>query len=151
MTTRPERWPDVAGRIEGKAHVLPVRVYYEDTDFSGAVYHANYLKFCERARSDALRLAGVRHRDIEGRAGFVVRRLACDFLKPARIDDLLEVETRFIAVAGARLEIEQRVRCREETLFTAEVTVVLVNAKGRPIRVPASMGSALTRLLPGQS
>ena len=53
-----ERWPDLAGRIEGKVHVLPVRVYYEDTDFSGAVYHANYLKFCERARSDCLRLHG---------------------------------------------------------------------------------------------
>ena len=56
-----ERWPDLAGRIEGKCHILPIRVYYEDTDFSGAVYHANYLKFCERARSDCLRLIGIHH------------------------------------------------------------------------------------------
>jgi acyl-CoA thioester hydrolase len=150
-TTRPERWPDVAGRIEGRAHILPVRVYYEDTDFSGAVYHANYLKFCERARSDALRLSGIWHRDVMDENGFVVRRLACDFLKPARIDDLLEVETRFSAVAGARLELEQRIRRGEEMVFTAQVTVALVNGQGRPMRLPASMIKALARLSPNQS
>src|SRR5687768_18530595 len=89
MTTLPEAWPDIAGRIVKGMHVLPVRVYYEDTDFSGAVYHANYLKFCERARSDALRLLGIRHGELEGQLGFVVRHMTCDFLKPARIDDLL--------------------------------------------------------------
>jgi acyl-CoA thioester hydrolase len=151
MTTRPERWPDVAGRIEGDAHILPVRVYYEDTDFSGAVYHANYLKFCERARSDALRLCGVWHREIMDRSGFVVRRLACDFLKPARIDDLLEVETRFNAVVGARLELAQRIKRGDEAVFTAEVTVALVNGQGRPLRVPASMIRALARLRADQS
>ena len=76
-----------------------MRVYYEDTDFSGAVYHANYLKFCERGRSDCLRLLGIHHHEMHGterrRMGFVVRRMDCDFLRPARIDDVLEVETRF--------------------------------------------------------
>ncbi len=108
-----ERWPDLAGRIEGKVHVLPIRVYYEDTDFSGAVYHANYLKFCERARSDCLRLLGIHHSELQGTAGFVVRRMVCDFLKPALIDDLLEVETRFGEFGGARMELNQtREACR---------------------------------------
>jgi acyl-CoA thioester hydrolase len=141
-------WRELAGRLEPQLHVLPVRVYYEDTDFSGAVYHANYLKFCERGRSDCLRLLGIHHHEMhrhesEGRMAFVVRRMICDFLKPARIDDLLEVETRFREMGGARMELEQRVRRADEILFTAQVTVVLVDAAGRPKRFPASMRKAL--------
>ncbi len=141
-------WPDLAGRLEKGRHVLPVRVYYEDTDFSGAVYHANYLKFCERGRSDCLRLLDIHHHEMhwhetEGRMGFVVRRMVCDFLKPARIDDLLEVETRFREMGGARMELEQKVMRGDETLFSAQVTVVLVNAAGRPKRFPRSMAQAL--------
>src|SRR5215212_4840716 len=84
--TMPEaQWPDISGRVEAGLHILPVRVYFEDTDFSGAVYHANYLKFCERARSDCLRLLGIHHGELHEagggkRLGFVVRRLICDFL-----------------------------------------------------------------------
>src|SRR3990170_6674791 len=101
-----ERWPDLAGRIEGKVHVLPVRVYYEDTDFSGLVYHANYLKFCERGRSDCLRLLGVHHHKLKAEAlSFVVRRMVCDFIGPARIDEVLEVESWFVGLSGARMEI----------------------------------------------
>ncbi|MBC8037752.1 MAG: tol-pal system-associated acyl-CoA thioesterase [Rhizobiales bacterium] len=134
----PERWPDLAGRITGGVHVLPVRVYYEDTDFSGAVYHANYLKFCERARSDCLRLLGIHHHRLDG-MGFVVRRMVCDFLKPARIDDLLEVETRFRESAGARVDIRQTVRRAEDVVFSADVTLALVDAEGRPKRLPKAM------------
>lgn len=139
---------EIAGRIAGDHHVLPVRVYYEDTDFSGAVYHANYLKFCERGRSDCLRLLGIHHHEMhwhetEGRMGFVVRRMVCDFLKPARIDDLLEVETRFQEMAGARMELDQKVLRGGETLFSAQVTVVLVDAAGRPKRLPKAMAAAL--------
>lgn len=140
-----EAWPDLAGRSGGGRHVLAVRVYYEDTDFSGAVYHANYLKFCERARSDCLRLLGIHHHRLEG-MGFVVRRMVCEFLKPARIDDLLEVETRFSEMAGARLELEQKVRRGGESLFAARVTVALVDARGRPRRVPRDMAKALALL-----
>lgn len=144
-------WPDLAGRIEEGVHVLAVRVYYEDTDFSGAVYHANYLKFCERARSDCLRLLGIHHGELhwhetERRTGFVVRRMTCDFLKPARIDDLLEVETRFLELAGARMEIGQRVLRFGDLLFQAAVTVALVDGAGRPKRVPASMRGLLRGL-----
>ncbi len=134
-----ERWPDLAGRIAGKVHVLPIRVYYEDTDFSGAVYHANYLKFCERARSDCLRLLGIHHSELHGSASFVVRRMVCDFLKPALIDNLLEVETRFVEFAGARMELVQVARRGSEKLFEAQVTVALVDGKGRPKRLPPEM------------
>lgn len=141
-------WTELAGRIEHGLHVLPVRVYYEDTDFSGAVYHANYLKFCERGRSDCLRLLGIHHHEMhwhetEGRMGFVVRRMLCEFLKPARIDELLEVETRFREMGGARMELEQKVVRRGEVLFAAEVTVALVDASGRPRRFPKAMAEAL--------
>jgi acyl-CoA thioester hydrolase len=134
-----ERWPDLAGRIDGKVHILPIRVYYEDTDFSGAVYHANYLKFCERARSDCLRLLGIHHSELHGTASFVVRRMVCDFLKPALIDNLLEVETRFVELAGARMELIQAVRRADKKLFEAQVTVALVDGQGRPKRLPPEM------------
>lgn len=139
---------NLAGRLEPGLHVLPVRVYYEDTDFSGAVYHANYLKFCERGRSDCLRLLGIHHHEMhwhetEGRMGFVVRRMVCDFLKPARIDDLLMVETRFREMGGARMELEQKVLRQGDLLFSADVTVALVDASGRPKRFPKAMAEAL--------
>jgi acyl-CoA thioester hydrolase len=134
-----ERWPDLAGRIAGGVHVLPIRVYYEDTDFSGAVYHANYLKFCERARSDCLRLLGIHHSELHGTASFVVRHMVCDFLKPALIDNLLEVETCFIEFAGARMELSQRVMRAHEKLFEAQVTVALVDGMGKPKRLPPEM------------
>ena len=134
-----ERWPDLAGRIQGEVHIMPIRVYYEDTDFSGAVYHANYLKFCERARSDCLRLLGIHHSEMHGTASFVVRRMVCDFLKPALIDNLLEVETRFVEFGGARMELVQTVMRIGEKLFEAQVTVALVDGKGKPKRLPPDM------------
>lgn len=147
---RPERWPELAGRIEGKVHVLPVRVYYEDTDFSGLVYHANYLKFCERGRSDCLRLLGVHHHELQAEAlSFVVRRMVCDFIGPARIDEVLEVESRFVEMSGARMEIAQTVTRDGETLFQAAVTAALVDAHGRPTRLPEPVIAALSRLAPG--
>ena len=138
----PEPWPQLGGRITGGVHVLPVRVYYEDTDFSGAVYHANYLKFCERGRSDYLRLLGIHHHLLDDMV-FVVQRMVCDFLKPARIDDLLEVETRFVEQVGARFEISQRVKRATDSLFTAQVTAALVDGRGRPKRLPKEMAAVL--------
>jgi len=147
-----ERWSDIAGRIEAGVHVLPVRVYYEDTDFSGFVYHANYLKFCERGRSDFLRLIGIHHHELHwagsgGSMGFVVRHMVCDFARPARIDDLVEVETRLVALSGARLEIDQRVMRQGELLFSGKVTAALVDAAGRPKRFPPEMAKAIRPLL----
>jgi acyl-CoA thioester hydrolase len=141
-------WPDLAGRFEGDRHVLAVRVYFEDTDFSGAVYHANYLMFCERARSDCLRLLGVHHSELHEagggkRLGFVVRRLICDFLKPAQIDEVLEIETRFEAMGGARLELDQEIKRDEELIFKAKVMVALVDGQGRPQRLPEALIQAI--------
>ena len=147
---RPDRWRELAGRIEGKIHVLPVRVYYEDTDFSGLVYHASYLRFCERGRSDCLRLLGVHHHELQaGGLSFVVRRMVCDFIGPARIDEVLEVGSRFMEMAGARMEIAQTVTRGGEAVFQAAVTAALVDVHGRPRRLPAPVNAALARLAEG--
>ncbi|MFT3987728.1 tol-pal system-associated acyl-CoA thioesterase [Aestuariivirga sp.] len=132
----------LAGEFRDGAHWLPLRVYYEDTDAGGIVYHSNYLKYCERGRTDCLRLRGIHHSRLDGLA-FVVRRMACDFLKPARLDDLLDVETRMIEVGGARVVLAQRVLKGLEALFTAEVTVALVDGAGRPRRLPKEMAGHL--------
>lgn len=134
------------GKISHGVHRLAVRVHYEDTDFSGNVYHANYLKFCERARSDFLRVAGIDQNAMFGAENpvmFVVRRMTCDFLRPARFDDLLTVETRAGDMAGARFELSQRVLRGDESLFSAEVTVALIDGRGRPKRVPPEMARLL--------
>ena len=103
-------WPDLAGRVEGETHVLPIRVYFEDTDFAGVVYHANFLKFCERGRTDFIRLLGIHHQQLAAPdAGdplvFVVRRIEIDYLKPGRLDDVLEVVTRCAEIGGASLTL----------------------------------------------
>lgn len=149
----PVRWPDLAGRIEGRVHRLPVRVYYEDTDFSGYVYHANYVKFCERGRSDCLRLLGVHHHELVGTGGhdwtgFVVRRMEADFLKPARIDEVLEVHTSLAALGRARIVLDQRILRGEDCLFTALVTAAVVDRRGRPVRLSAGMTAALECMHP---
>ena len=151
----PHAWPDLAGRIvsdaDGGRHpVLPVRVYFEDTDFSGLVYHASYLRWCERGRSDFLRLAGNEHRSlIEGGDGaepsaFVVRRMHLEYLKPARIDDVLEVETRVAEVKGAALRLAQRVVRGDAVLFEADGLVVLVSVSGKPQRLSQRLRTGLS-------
>jgi acyl-CoA thioester hydrolase len=131
-------WPHLAGRLEHGTHVLPVRVYYEDTDFSGVVYHASYLRFLERGRTDFLRLAGVDqstlHAEGEGLI-FAVRRLAIDFLKPARMDEVLVIETRTEEVRGASLVIAQKIVRDGEVIVSADVRVAAI-AGGRPARIP---------------
>ncbi len=123
-------------------HRFPIRVYYEDTDFSGYVYHANYLKFCERARSDLIRVAGVDQNAMfaAGQA-IVIRRMNCEFLRPAKFDDELEVISDNYRIEGIRLEMRQRVLRGEELLFLAEVTAVIIDARGRPIRVPEEIAA----------
>ena len=135
----------ISGRIEDGAHRLVVRVYYEDTDFSGIVYHANYLKYLERGRTDQLRLAGVAQSALlaaeEGLA-FAVRRMTLDWLKPARMDDVLVVETRTLAVKGATILLAQRILRGEEPLLTADVTVAAIRG-GRPVRIPEELRERL--------
>lgn len=133
-----DAWPGISGRIRNGIHIMPIRVYYEDTDAGGVVYHARYVAFCERGRSDFLRLLGIHQSQFDD-IHFVVRRMLCDFLRPARLDDLLEVHTRFRELAGARVEIGQEVMLNGNTLFKADVTVALVDGRGRPKRLPERM------------
>ena len=134
------------GSITNGAHRLMLRVYHEDTDFSGHVYHANYLKFCERGRSDFLRVLGLDQNAMMAGDGlmFVVRHMVCDFLKPARFDDVLTIETKPVEQAGARFEMRQRVLRGGEILFTADVTAVLIDGRGRPRRLPPEMARLLS-------
>ena len=153
----PENWPDLGGRlieaVDGRRHVLPVRIYFEDTDFSGLVYHASYVRFCERGRSDFLRLLGNDHRAlIDGAGGrepaaFVVRRMALEFLKPARIDEVLEVTTKVQEMTAATLVLDQVVSRGTDRLFEAVVTVVLVSQTGRVLRI----AEGLRRVLDGRA
>ena len=142
-------WPELAGRLVEGGHVLPVRIYYEDTDFSGAVYHASYLRFMERGRSDYLRLLGVEQGALFAEAAaeapgfaFVVRSMTIDFLKPAKIDDVVEVRTAPKEVAGASITLRQRVSRGGETLVEAEVKVAFV-AGGKPQRIPSGLRKAM--------
>lgn len=130
---------------------LSVRVYYEDTDFSGLVYHASYLRFMERARTEMLRSLGLDQKALlEGAAGapifFVVRSMDVDFQKPATMDDLLTVETETIELGGASLTLDQRVLRDAELLVRARVRVVCVEG-GRARRLPPEVRAKFERLL----
>jgi acyl-CoA thioester hydrolase len=144
----PDAWPDLAGRLAEGGHVLPVRVYFEDTDFSGVVYHANYLRFMERGRSDFLRLLGIGHEALDAGAegeplAFAVSQMRLEFLKPARIDELLEVHTRVGEISGARIVLSQEVRRGATVLVGAIVMVALVNRSGKVQRLPAGIRGRL--------
>jgi acyl-CoA thioester hydrolase len=122
------------------ADALWVRVYYEDTDFSGRVYHASYLRFLERGRTEWLRRRGFAHRDLAENSGavFVVRSLQIEFLAPAMIDDLLVVETSVADVRGASIDFKQRVLRSDKILVTAEVLAASIR-NDRPARIPADL------------
>jgi len=128
---------------------MPLRVYYEDTDAGGMVYHANLLRYAERARTEYLRELGFEHGPLMHGAGvaFAVRRAVVDYLKPARLDDALEVRTRLVALRGASLTAEQRVERRGEALARLEIGLVLVAASGRPARFPATLRAALKSVM----
>lgn len=126
-------------------------MYYEDTDAGGVVYHANYLKFAERARTELLRLFGLDHPRLarEEGAAFAVRRCAIDYLAPARLDDVLEVRTRLLGLRGASIDLGQRV-CRGDgaVLAELEIRLVMLDRRLRPVRLPAPLRAALDGLRP---
>jgi acyl-CoA thioester hydrolase len=126
---------------------FPVRVYYEDTDFSGVVYHASYLRFMERGRTEMLRSKGVDQGAVlageaADRFGFAVRSLSVDFLKPARMDDLLTIETEIVELGGASMELVQRIKRGAELLISATVRIGCV-VEGKPCRIPAKIRASL--------
>lgn len=138
-----------AGRFEGREHLFPVRVYFEDTDLSGVVYHANYLRFMERARSAMLRLAGIDQRGVfdAGEGAYAVADLSIRYRAPARLDDALLVVSRVTAVRAASVVIHQTVRRGPLVLTEAAVTAALVAANGRPRRPPAAWTDIYQRLV----
>lgn len=137
------------GHLVGREHRFPVRVYFEDTDLSGVVYHANYLRFLERARSEMVRLAGIDQRGTfeAGAGAYAVTELAIRYRRPARLGDALLVLTRVAKVRVASVVIHQRVMREAETLAEAELTVALVGPDGRPRRQPAAWLAAFAPLI----
>ena len=136
---------ELAGRLTENGHELRQRVYYEDTDFSGVVYHARYLHFLERGRTDLIRHLGVSQSAIHGSGdpaeavAFVVRRMEIDFRAPARMDDVLTIRTRSDEVKGARMTLIQSIECAGRTLIEAKVRVAVINGHGRARRLPDAL------------
>ncbi|WP_454286151.1 tol-pal system-associated acyl-CoA thioesterase [Rhizobium arsenicireducens] len=135
----------ICGELTTEGHRLTQRVYYEDTDFSGLVYHARYLHFLERGRTDYLRCLGVEQSaligiDEEGLV-FVVHRMEIDFKAPARMDDVLEVRTVTSKAGGAKMVLEQEIRRDGNLLIVAKVIIAVVNRAGRPRRLPEGLAA----------
>ena len=153
MRVSPSDWPHLSGAIRNGRHVLAVRVYYEDTDFSGVVYHASYLRYMERGRTDYLRLIGADHRALFEAAenetpgfAFVVRSMAIEFRQPARMDDVLEVVTKHEAIRGASITLRQEVIREGVVLVEAVVRVAFVcGGRAKPIPKPLRIALAASR------
>lgn len=127
-----------------ESHRIEVRVYYEDTDFSGAVYHAAYLHFFERGRTEFLRAEGIHHSELaQDGIAFAVRSMEIGFPRAAHIDDLLTVETTVAEVSGARLVLDQSIARADETIATARVVVVAVR-NGKATRLPKAVAAAFS-------
>lgn len=133
----------ISGELTEAGHRLVQRVYYEDTDFSGLVYHARYLHFLERGRTDYLRCLGVEQRELvssdEEGLVFVVHRMEIDFKSPARMDNILTVLTHTEKAGGAKMVLNQEIRRDDTLLIAAKVIIAVINAKGRPRRLPETL------------
>ncbi|WP_280949193.1 tol-pal system-associated acyl-CoA thioesterase [Beijerinckia mobilis] len=137
------------GEALKERHLLPIRVYYEDTDFSGIVYHASYLRFMERGRTELLRARGISQIQLaEGSYGdacaFVVRDMKIDFLRPGRMDDELLIETTIESVGGASVSLNQRVLREDTILVTAAVRLAVIGSNGRAKILPPPLMAVLT-------
>ena len=134
----------LSGRIDAGTHLLPIRIYYEDTDAGGIVYYANYLRFAERARTEMLRLAGINQTEMADRYGmaFAVRECAIDYRRPARLDDLIEVRSRLVELAAATMRAVQEIWRGTETLARLEVRLACLRRNGRPGRIPPPVRTA---------
>jgi acyl-CoA thioester hydrolase len=122
-------------------HIAKYRIYYEDTDAAGIVYYANYLKFAERARTDWLRERGFNQSDLKENTGigFVVRHVEADFLAPARLDDMIAVETHLHDLSKVRMKMQQVIRCGKTELVRLMVTLACINRRGKPVRMPPEL------------
>lgn len=137
-----------AGRVLAGEHVLPLRVYYEDTDTTGAVYYANYLKFAERGRTEFLRALDMDHGQLlaDEDVHFVVRSCSADYQRPARLDDRIEVRTRLSELRRASMRMEQDVTRAGEPLVRLDVRLACVHRDGRPARLPVHLREKFTQM-----
>ena len=145
----PDQDQPYAGRFVGKAHHFAVRVYFEDTDLSGIVYHANYLRFMERARSDMLTCAGIDQRAAHdvGEGSYALADLSIKYVSPAKLDDALLVISRVTEIRAAGCRIHQRVMRGDQIVTDAAVLAVFLTPQGRPRRQPRAWVEAFERLL----
>ena len=144
--------PPPSGIFQGPLHLFPLRVYYEDTDVSGMVYHANYLRWFERARSDLLRLLGIEQGKAldEGLGNYTVAEVNVRFLAPARLDDAVTIATTALELGAASVRLRQRVLKGEDMLADAVVRVGFISPEGRPRRQPAAWRAAFETLQPAK-
>ena len=140
---------EAAGTTEAGVHSMTLRVYYEDTDAGGMVYYANYLKFAERARTEWLRALGFENSGLAENAGasWVVRRCEIDYLRPARLDDEVEVRTRVVALGGASADLEQTVLRGAVDLARLLLRLAFVTPAGKPRRLPATLRAAMQNVI----
>jgi acyl-CoA thioester hydrolase len=144
----PDPTPEPAGlgRFDGKAHILPIRIYYEDTDLSGVVYHANYLRYMERGRTEFFRLAGITKMamldDAEPTA-WTLRNATLDFRRPARLEDQLEVHTTCPLLTGARMRADQKIYANGMLLVHGTVEACIMTLDGKPRRIPQAIRDLL--------
>ncbi len=148
--------PALSGTLRGVVHVLPVRIYFADTDAFGVVYHNRYLEYAERARTEMLRVLGHVHAQMmtgDQSSAFVIRRVEADFRRPAKLDDLLEVRSRLLAVGGATLDVQQTVYRPADDLDLVFMTIHLgcVRTDGRPQRMPTDLRTTLQSLVVQES
>jgi acyl-CoA thioester hydrolase len=138
------------GTLDGKTHVLPISVYYEDTDLSGVVYHANYLRYMERGRTEFFRLAGISKMaglDDEEPTAWAIRSVRVDYHRPARLDDILQVRTSLTGLSGVRMNALQRVTCGERLLVEGRIEACITTLTGKPRRLPKNVIQTLAPFL----
>ncbi len=137
------------GSLDGKTHILPVSVYYEDTDLSGMVYHANYLRYMERGRTEFFRTAGIARAALEDEepTAWTIRRAAIEYFRPARLDDRIMVRTALVGLSGARLIARQRVTCGDVLLVEGRIEACITTLKGKPRRLPKNVLETLAPFL----
>ena len=138
------------GRFDGKMHILPIRIYYEDTDLSSVVYHANYLRFMERGRSEFFRAVGISKLaglDDPEPTAWTLRKVEIEYFRPARVDDIVEVRTKAMSLSGARMVAEQTIYCAEKRLTRGLVEACIITLTGKPRRIPQDMRDKLLPFL----
>jgi acyl-CoA thioester hydrolase len=138
------------GHFDGKTHVLPISIYYEDTDLSGVVYHANYLRFMERGRTEFFRLAGISKMaglEDEEPTAWAIRAIAVDYHRPARLDDAVTVRTILTSLSGARMKAIQRVMCGDVLLVEGRIEACITTLTGKARRLPKNVTQTLAPFL----